>query len=220
MNKKLMALGLLVALTGCGVAQVDPDVQAPAADKSIVVIGVPVKGVYPDEAKLYFWPADIEHDGVRKASGNAVIVAAPASGYIVSEVDAGTPLVLADVYVNHDKEHAAHVSSSGTSHFKGGGGAKTVVFPVPGGQVIYVGNVVLDVTLPGPQDFRDGTLRLSSTDNFDAAKAYVDSHYPGLRGKLVAQPFQVKPLWLSTAETVTIFPMVQSALNPAWTWAD
>jgi hypothetical protein len=221
MNKKLVALGSLASvLVGCAAAQVAQDVQPPAADKTIVVMGVPVKGVYPDEAKLFFWLGAVERGVFRKGAGNAAIATAPVDGYIVTEVDAGTTLALADVYVNHDKEHAVLQSSSGTSHFKAAGGEKTAVFTVPGGKVIYIGDIGLDVTLPGLHDFGDGALKLSPASDLAAAQAYVDAHYPGLKGRLESQPLQVAPIRFSLAEIVTITPVVQSALNPTWTWVD
>jgi hypothetical protein len=176
------------------------------------------EGCVPRRSQVVLLAGLVERGVFRKGAGNAAIAAAPANGYIVTEVDAGDMLALADVYVNHDKERAVGQSSSGTSHFKAADGNKTAVFTVPGGKVIYIGDIDLDVTLPGLHDFGDGAMKLSSAENFAAAKQYVDAHYPGLKGRLEEQPLQVVPIRFSAAEIVTLIPVVQSALNPNWTW--
>lgn len=219
MSRAILLIALVSMVAACASGQVGRDATLTTNDKSIVVMGVSVTGARPDEAKVYLWPGSAENDAFQRSyTGNAQIVTAPVNNYIVGLVDAGDTLALGDVIVNHDQEHAAGISSSGSSHFEARQGTTTIAFDVPGGKVLYVGDLNLNVTLPGFHDFGDGSMTISYTSNYEAAKEYIDTHYTGLKGRLEEQGVKVLPTHFSAMEIISLLPVVQRALNPTWTW--
>jgi hypothetical protein len=164
----LLILGFFTTLlmSGCGGKQLTPEYALKSTGE-----GVFVMGVNSHDYKLLMWEGRIRKgyfvlDDIVK---NAVYFDRAKNGYAVSEVGANQyvgfkSLVLVDdddkIVVNH----------------KFCNGKKTPVFYVPKGSVVYAGDINIKNS--------DGKITSYITYNLAKAKAYINRHYPNLKGKL------------------------------------
>lgn len=221
MKMFFMALSLPLLVAGCVAGQVAPETDLPNKDKAIVVMGVTVNGVHPEEAKLYLDSGSFDHGKFAKSYYyGAQFAASPINGYIVGEVDTKETTGLGAVKVNFDQEAVAGLSESGSSDFIPSEGTMTVAFAAAGGEVVYVGDITLDVTPPKPHTLESGTLVISRTFNFDAARDYVDAHYPALRGPLTGESFKVVPYSYPGLGDLNPLVVAHRVIQPKWTWRD
>jgi len=76
------------------------------------------------------------------------------------------------------------------------GGAESLTFKAPGGKVIYVGDVRYSQV---------GTsLGAKYKQDFEAAKKFIDSNFPGLRNRLEPWTYKVMPSSDSCTQTIYV----------------
>jgi hypothetical protein len=76
------------------------------------------------------------------------------------------------------------------------GDARTVVFSVPHGRVIYIGDLTYD--------FRGNGLRIIESSNLEAAREHLRTAYPQLADSLEQGRYDVMPTATSCTQTITI----------------
>ena len=175
----LFLLILSIVLSGCAsIGRVETATNPPNETESIFVLGVS-----PPVARVSLSPGIIEAGKFDQDDwGMAVFMGLPENGYIIGKGAAGTSLAIM---------HVRMLSDTGAffgSDFKPcGNSTKTLVFNVPDGKVIYLGNLAF--TEVGRK------LAVTYSNDFQSAKQYVDTQYPGLKDRL--EPYYY--LLLSTA---------------------
>ena len=175
--KTAVVLAWMLVLCGCAARQasLDRDTAPPSGEESIVVIGItPGYGINLMPGRL---------DGVWfRQSGwrNSPIAGVPTDGYVVGKAPAGDLLAITTVY-RVDREGRIIVGSSVGACGPGG----TVVFEVPKGKVLYIGDFKYQLVPKG--------VAVQYAGDFDAAKKYVDERYPKLAGRLERWRYQLHP---------------------------
>jgi hypothetical protein len=114
-----------------------------------------------------------------KGENTGIAKAAP-DGFVVVEADAGD-----DITITHVRLLEGSVFMP--KHFFGCDDYQARVFEdITGGKVLYLGHMTLDGT--------DSAQKVTWTEDFDAARAYVDTHFPGLAGRLEKTSFTTRRL--------------------------
>jgi hypothetical protein len=125
---------------------------------------------------LGFYRGDVENG---RFSQNiffpATLYAAPVDGYIMGKAPEGTTQALLSIRLG---------GSMFAPLYKPSGDAKAIVFNIPGGKVLYLGDITfvfngLDYVKP-----------VISRD-IDAAKKYINKYHPQLEGKVVSWEYQL-----------------------------
>lgn len=148
----------------------------PPSDKE----GYVVLGIQPEFTQVSLFPGRIS-DGVfhQNALLPAEFAGQPEDGFAVTRASAGTVLAITYVVMFANKSDAFRTPMVPCS------GSKTLVVTVPAGKVIYLGNLRY-------QSF-PGVVRPQFSNDFDAAKAYMTTHYPKLADKLEQGRFELMP---------------------------
>lgn len=175
----LSALALIPLLVSCAsLGQLDGNAKAPTENESIFVMGIS-----PDNYRVSLFPGSVE-DGQfhQNPVRSAALYASARDGYVVGKATAGDVLGLANVKI---------VSDSGAllgPNYRACGDAKTMVFTVPKGKVIYLGDMGFfykSANLP-----RESSLSIRYYQDLAAAQTYVDKNFPALKGRL--ESFEVE----------------------------
>lgn len=170
----LIALAAMTALSGCGTSAIlERGAQNPAADESIVVIGVSS----PDH-RVMFFPGEITK-GVFQQSllGNAAINGVARDGYVVAKATAGQLLGL--TRVTAPKGDRLFYGQA----FAACGGQRTLVFEVPKAQVVYLTDIAYE-----PNADR---LSVSIQNRLSKAQEHLRSNFPDIQTELKQHEFQV-----------------------------
>lgn len=169
----LLACLLPLLLSACiNMGRVGPEAAPPGDEESIVVLGVRPStfavGIYP----LYVWSWGIGHGPSFTISGP------PKDGYVVGRAPAGQLNGL--IYFYQVDEAGSGVAFSARYACKE---TLAKTFVAPKGKVIYIGDVVM----------REDSYGLRHTENFEAARAYMDATYPKLAGRLEPWKTEMMP---------------------------
>ncbi|PFH08897.1 hypothetical protein BCF11_1272 [Collimonas sp. PA-H2] len=191
MKRVGLAVSLLVLLNGCtSMGQLDSTTLAPTDNESIFIMGVA-----PDNYRVSIFPGSIK-DGVfhQNIFLPAAVYAAAKDGYVVGKASAGDVVAVTNVRVVKD-------SSSvflGTN-FHPCDDTKTMVFEVPKGKVIYLGDV--EYTFGGK------SVKVHYGQDMEAARVHLDKNFPALQGKLEYLPFDLLPTRTPCAAAPIYFPV-------------
>lgn len=140
-----------------------------------------VLGVAPENYRVSVFPGSVK-DGVFRQNPwlPATVYGAGDDGYLVGEASAGDTLAITFVRVVKDKD-AIFQGTNFTPCY----GALTMTFSIPGGKVLYLGNV--------HYQFVGDRLQVQYSQDIDAAREYMDRKYPNLRGRLEQWKYQLLP---------------------------
>lgn len=177
MKRVGLVASLLALLNGCtSMGLLDGTTLAPTDNESIFIMGVA-----PDNYRVSLFPGSIKngvfHQNIIRP---AAVYAAAKDGYVVGKSSAGDVLAVTNVRVVKDSN-----SVFLGANFHPCGENKTMVFEVPRGKVIYLGDV--EYTFAGQK------IEVHYGQNMEAAQAYLDKNFPALRGKLEYLPVDLLP---------------------------
>lgn len=172
MTKILTGVFIALLISACAsLGRYEKNASLNSDDESYFLIGVKRNCVYG------FFRGDVENG---RFSQNiffpATLYAAPVNGYVMGKAPEGTTQALLSIRLS---------DSIFAPLFKPSGDAKTIVFNVPGGKVLYLG----DITYVAGS----GHLRLVASSDIDAAKRYINKYHPQLKGKVVSWEYQLLP---------------------------
>lgn len=179
------AVFLLASCTSMG--KLESAAPAPAADETVFVIGIA-----PETARISVFPGEVSDRVFRQSMWrSAVVMGNPDNGFIVGKAKAGDVLAITNVRVV-DKD-----SLAGTDYVPCGG-ARTLVFTVPAGKVVYLGHIRYELV--------QNRLRIKTEYRFEDAQTYINATYANLRDRLERQDidFDFLPTTASCRQTVTI----------------
>ena len=180
----MCSLALLTACTSFG--QLDANAPAPSDSESVFVLGVS-----PDNYRVSIFPGSVS-DGSFSSSliRTAVVYGAAKQGFVVGKASAGDVLAITNVRVVSDS------SSILGANFKPCGGAKTMVFEVPKGKVVYLGSV--------EYKFEGKQLLVQYRNDIEGARRHIDQNFPALKGKLETVDFKLLPKSGSCDSTIYV----------------
>lgn len=163
---KLAALSILIAATavsGCtSMGQVDGTTTV-ANDETIFMLGVA-----PENYRVSIFPGSIKGQYfVQSLLRPAAVYGSAKDGFLVGKARAGDVLGIKMVSV-----HASAGSLIG-AQFAPCGDAKTMVFQIPAGKVMYLGHV--------EYEFAGKTLNIKYSNNMEAAQRYAAEHFPEVK---------------------------------------
>ncbi len=188
MKKIILCFLLLLSnsFIGCtSVGVVDHDASV-SGDESVFVIGVS-----PENYRIMVFPGHINKNFVFERSNwrLAALYAGPNEGFVVGKAAAGDTLAITNIRVVKDRDSVLGADFAMCD-------SRTMVFQVPAGKVIYLGDVHFDD--------RGRRLGLTFGDNFPAAKEYVAHKYPKLRDRLEPWKYDLLSTDVSCVQTVYI----------------
>lgn len=175
------ALAAALAVAACSTAGgVAPTAAVESGDDAYFIIGVD-----PPNAKLLIAEGDVANGVVTRHNGGPLsdqvpFLGRPDGGYIVARANrAGDTLAIWKLqFMDADGE------MSGGQTYAPCNRGKSPVFNVPGGTVVYVGDVHFAID----RDHVFGqfnTAGVQTTHDLQAARAYLAEHYPALADRLV-----------------------------------
>lgn len=174
---RLFAIVLAVVCAGCAVniGRAGHDAGHPSMNESYVVLGVE-----PEFTQVSLFRGSIS-DGVFHQ--NLILPASfagqPEDGFVVTRSSAGEVLAITYVVMYSSKEDSFRPVLVPCA------GAKTAVYAVPEGKVVYIGSVRY-------RQYGAGVVPQFGQD-FEAAKAFMATHYPKLADRLEAARFDLMP---------------------------
>jgi hypothetical protein len=175
---------LVAACTSLG--RLDRDASLHSDRESIFILGVA-----PDNARISAFPGSVKNGTFHQNQFRpAAVYGAAENGYVVGKASAGDTLAITNVRVVKDK------SSLLGADFVPCRGAKTMAFDIPGGKVLYLGNL--------EYDFAGQQLTVRYSQDLDAARRYVDEHYPRLRGRLEPWNYELLPTNAQCTQTIYV----------------
>ena len=157
------AICFALLCTGCVSTQSLPSsVKLPDKDHGYFVIGVK-----PANASiLVFKGAVVDGRFKQEKFVTASFNGAPTDGFVVNDTHAGNTLAITFVALD----------SSERWLYSPCGNAKTIVFTVPAGKVVYVRSVTYSRTATG--------VSAHFSSDFETARAFMQKHYPQLANAL------------------------------------
>lgn len=165
---------LLGGCTSMGV--LDKSAALESDRHSIIVLGVA-----PENYRVSVFPGRVANGVFRQNPWlPATVYGAGDDGYLVGEASAGDTLAITVVRVVKDRNAFFRGTNFIPCH-----GARTMTFSIPGGKVLYLGNV--------HYQFVGDRLQVKYSQDIDSARRYMDERYPNLRGRLEAWKYQLLP---------------------------
>ncbi len=175
--KLAFALALLAPLSGClSYNQLTNSTVTPPGDDSIFVIGLT-----PDNYRISVWPGHINEHGVfvKSQIRNAAFYGGAQNGYVVFKAKTGDVLAITNARIVN--------SSKSVFGLDYGPRCDTLVFKVPKGQAVYLGDVAFTPISA------DGHIAPSVSDHFEAARHFISASFPAIKQPLVDSPFMHMP---------------------------
>ncbi|MES9901601.1 MAG: hypothetical protein ABW168_02830 [Sedimenticola sp.] len=157
----------LMILAGCArkpIGIVSTQTQVPLPTESILV-----QGVKPTTYEVVFIKGRIVNGKFKKAKHVGIIVGSPNGRYLVGKAQAGDVVALI-MFLRPKSNNGQNISFRFC-------GKNVLVFTVPEGKVVYLGDISIKET--GRNSFN-----INYSSDFNAAKEYIDANYPALRGRL------------------------------------
>jgi len=187
MLRQLACLMVSFICTGCtSMGRADTKIEAPDKNQSIFVIGLT-----PENHRIGVFGGS-EKDGKFKQNWlPAVLYGGAQGGYIVGKAHAGATLAITAVQVTENEK-----SFVGTD-FQACNGAKTVVFQVPPGKVIYLGSV--DYRVNGK------SLEVRYWNDLDGAHRYLSGAYPAIADRVEQGSYRLLPTDLTCEQNTTVY---------------
>lgn len=190
MKNNFVALTAVLLISGCAsldFGRVGKDVLLPSSEHSIIVLGVA-----PSDYTVSIFPGQMKDEIFNQSLWkSAAISGAPIDGFVVAQVTSGQTLALLKTY-RVDKDG----SGIPFTLFEICGKEKTMVFEVPKGKIIYIGDIQYKQL--------EKQVQTRYGQNFESAKRYIDSHYPNLRDRLELGKVDLIPTNVPCTTTLTI----------------
>jgi hypothetical protein len=188
MVRRLVILVLAVASTACtSVGRVEQGAAlAPSANQTIFIIGVK-----PDNYRVSVFSGSV-NEGVFRQNQllPATFYGASEGGYVVGKTGSTGALAITNVRVVSSEKSILGMD------FAPCGDAKTVVFSLPKGRVVYLGNLAYD--------FSGNGLRIFESTDLEAARQHLRTGYPQLADSLEQGRYEVLPTSASCSQSITI----------------
>ncbi|OUR63627.1 hypothetical protein A9Q79_09815 [Methylophaga sp. 42_25_T18] len=177
----------VLGLFGCGTSYRVVDSNTVIKDEeSIFVIGVS-----PGNYRIAVYPGSIEGDAfIQSTWRSAAVFGAAKNGYVVGRGKEGDVLAVTNFAIV-DSSDAIRGQSFGACE-----GLKTMVFKMPAGKVLYLG----DIKYNRLGDRIHGKF----SNSFDTANKYINDLFPLLEGQLEQWEYQVLPIHTSCTTTITV----------------
>jgi hypothetical protein len=170
--KRLLVVLIAALCAGCAAqwGRADHDASAARGDAYVVI------GVQPENASISIFQGWISDGKFRQNPlPPASFVGSAEEGFVVTRVAADSAYAITFVTIHNGAGDFL------TPPFVPCKGSRTLAFTVPAGKTLYLGN--MHYTLSG------SGVRPGYAHDFDAAKAFVERHYPGLAPSLTdSQP--------------------------------
>jgi hypothetical protein len=177
--KRLLSLLVTVSLAACtSMGRLDREAPPPGPDESIFIIGVD-----PEEFAIHVSSGRYTRPGRWGSPISRFLFAHPEGGYAVGRAKAGVPLGIEVVSYGDPK------SIFGKSFYPCGENARTPVFVLPKGKVVYLGNIHYVL--------RSASVAARYTSDLDAARAYFRSAFPGIKQEVEKLEYDLLPADLS-----------------------
>ena len=189
MKRILSFVAIAAALSGCSLGQIKGDIAPPAANESIFIVGV-----NPENFRISVFSGSVKDGRFVQGLMPAVVYGGAVDGYVVGKAAAGAVLAITMVRVVPD----SNAFFSG-QNFVACGDAKTMVFEVPKGKVIYLGSL--------NYAFSDDKLKIASNIDLDAANHYIKASLPSLVGRLEYLEPQLMPTGKSCSPGTIYLPI-------------
>jgi len=189
MKSKVLLLAASLLLGGCtSLGVLDKNVAMKSDKDSIFVIGVA-----PDNYRISVFPGNINKDGkfVQNPFSAAAIFSAADHGYVVGKAKAGDILAITNIRVVKSNKDLLGPD------FAPCNGLNALTFTAAPGKVTYIGDV--------SYRYNGSGLNTKYSENYEAAKSYIDSAYPNLRGRLEAGSYKLMPTTIPCKRTITVF---------------
>ncbi len=190
MKSLLASLLSLAVLCGCtSLGRLETTAHPPGGDESYFIIGIT-----PSNHRVSIFPGEIENGLFHQSRiYSAALYGAAKDGFVVGKAPAGRVLAITNVRVVAD-ENAIY-----GRNFKPCESARTFVFTVPKGKVIYLGSV--------DYAFQNNKLQVRYRNDVAAAIKYIDANYPELKGLTEHQDPQLLPTDNSCSPGTTYIPI-------------
>lgn len=174
----LLALLLALLLTACATANLEPvllDATPPGPEESIIVVGAS-----NEQYKYNFLPVSVK-DGMAYGvyfSPGIQLAGWPREGYIVGRVNGGQTLAMHAIVGPNGKDGKIRTMVFCT-------GSRKMVFEVPKGKVIYIGDIHVRTQPSG--------FGAAYGSDYAAARRHIDGNYFHLAGRLEPWTFETLP---------------------------
>lgn len=188
MKKKILCFLLLFSSSfiGCtSVGVVDHDASVSNGESVFVI------GVSPENYRILVFPGHINKNFVFEQSKwrSAALYAGPEEGFVVGKATTGDTLAITRIRVVDDKGSVLGADFAMCD-------SRTMVFQVPAGKVIYLGDVHFENL--------GRRLGMRYADNFPAAREYITHRYPKLRDRLEPWKYDLLATDVSCVQTIYI----------------
>lgn len=189
MKYKLLILLFIISLSGCNSFRtIDSNTAIDIENESIFIIGVS-----PDNYKISVFPGNIKDEYfVQNPWRPAAVYSSAKDGYVVGKGTKNDVLAITNIRVVKDKD------SIFGPDFGPCEGNKTMVFEMPAGKAIYLGDI--------QYQYNDKKLDVKTSNNYEAAKKYIDNNFPDYRGKLEQWDYQMLAVQESCTNTIYYYP--------------
>jgi hypothetical protein len=190
--KEILVLAVALLVSACtSVGRLDTTAESPSDSEAVFVLSAA-----PVNYRVSVFPGSIS-DGkfAKSVIRPSVFYGAPVDCYVVGKAKAGDVVAITNVRIVSDANDVLGAD------FKPCGDAKTVVFQVPSGGVFYIGSVEYEFNQ------KDRVVRVRYGNELEAARSYVDSHYPALKGKLQQGTYQLMETTRRCEQGVVYIPI-------------
>lgn len=183
-----LALFIVIFLPACtSLGILDKNANFPTKNESIFILGIS-----PSLYRISVFPGELVENKFKQNSFSpAAVHGIPENGFLIGKAAEGEVLAIMNIGALNTKDDVLFVPQ-----FRPCEGARAMTFTVPGGKVIYVGNVEYQ---------RDGSrLRPIYSQDLESATKYIDANYPNLRGKVELWKYELIPALGSCTQTVHV----------------
>jgi len=163
-----------IALSACGSFRIlDKSAELQTDEESIFIIGVE-----PENFRIFVFPGEIiDKKFVKSIYRPSAVYGGANNGFVVGKARKGDTLAITRIRVVEYKEDLLGADFLACKK------ARTMVFNVPGGKVIYLGHVKYTYT--------DYKLHTEYSNDLESAKKYINDNYPKLYGRVVQGEYQL-----------------------------
>jgi len=181
---------LAFAISGCAsfdFGRIGEDATPPSSEESVVVLGVA-----PGDQTVAIFPGVVK-DGVFQQNPwrSAAISGAPKDGFVVAKIAGGETLALLKTFRVDKDGKGIPFTLVGAC-----GNARTMVFAVPKGKIVYVGTIKYEP--------RGKEVAVEYNQDFDTARGHIDQRYRGLAGRLERWNFELFPTTVPCTTSITV----------------
>lgn len=180
----LMAILVCVGCTSMG--RLDKKIEAPGNKESIFILGLA-----PNNYRVSIFPGD-EKKGKfsQDLLQHAVVYGGAQNGYVVFKASAGSTQAITNVRVVSSEKSVLGMDFTPCRE------AKTLVFKVPAGKVIYLGSIEYLMSAD--------KLDVYYWNNLEGARHYLSGAYPALAGRVEQGSYELLPTNAPCSSTIYV----------------